>query len=71
MSLNTARDALWLVIDVLDDLLERNADGLDHEQLAALRGGVLDLLFGVRRAEVKQYEALTAIPVVWRPRPPG
>lgn len=47
----TCRSGLWLVIDLIDDLLESDFDEAVQEDLRRTRGRVTDLLFELRWAE--------------------
>lgn len=45
------RDALWILVDVLDDLRERPELQPLDEDLLRMRAGVLKLLFDARKLE--------------------
>lgn len=45
------RSGLWLVIDLIDDLLERGYDAETSYELVSLRGATIDLLYRWRKLE--------------------
>lgn len=51
VAFKSLRSGLWLVLDLLDDMLEADIDPVFIEQLRALRGEVVDVLFGTRSLE--------------------